>query len=118
MSQGSTTSSAADRRASVRYPCSEENFSADNSCRPITSSKKEAWPATVRNLSTGGLGIIANRRFEPGTLLVVDVQDADQTINRTFLVRVVHLSQESKTSWLLGCAFPLKMSESDLLSLM
>lgn len=109
----------AERRAAVRYPCDPESFGADNSCRPITVARKsESWAAVVRDVSTGGVGIVVNRRFEPGTLLSVDLQDADKTSNRTLLVRVVRLTQEGKDSWLHGCAFTNKLSESDLLSLM
>jgi hypothetical protein len=111
-------SSGAERRASVRYPCSEDSFGPDNSCRPITAMRKESWLAAVRDLSTGGVGIVVNRRFEPGTLLSVELQDAEKTSARTLLVRVVRLTQEDKDHWLLGCAFTTKLSEADLLTLM
>jgi len=102
----------------VRYSCDPDNFSPDNSCRPITARKSEAWSATVRDVSTGGVGIVVNRRFEAGTLLSVELQDAEQTVNRTLLVRVVRVTKGDNDSWLLGCAFTSKLSESDLLALM
>src|SRR5262249_44027747 len=108
----------AERRASIRYPCSEESFSVDNSCRPLTTRKSDAWSASVRDLSTGGVGIVVNRRFEPGTLLSVELQDAEQTINRNLLVRVVRVISEGEGRWLLGCAFTNKLSDADLLTLM
>lgn len=107
-----------ERRASVRYPCSEESFSADNSCRPITAHRNESWSATVRDLSTGGVGIVVNRRFEPGTLLSIELQDAEQTVNRILLVRVVRVLSEDDGRWLLGCAFTAKLTEGELLALM
>lgn len=108
----------AERRASVRYPCSADSFSADNSCRPITARRGEAWAATVRDLSTGGVGIVVNRRFEPGTLLSVELQDAEQTVNRILLVRVVRVSADENGRWLLGCAFTSKLTDGELLALM
>ena len=112
-------SSGAERRASVRYPCDPESFGVDNSCRPITVARKsESWAAVVRDVSTGGVGIVINRRFEPGALLSVDLQDAEKTSNRTLLVRVVRLTKEGKDTWLHGCAFTHKLSEAELLSLM
>lgn len=110
--------SKAERRASVRYQCDPESFSHDNSCRPITASKRESWPATVRDLSTSGIGIIINRRFEPGTLLSVDLEDADHTAQRSLLVRVMRAAQEAPDSWVHGCAFTHPMSEAELLDLM
>jgi PilZ domain len=111
--------SGAERRASIRYPCDPESFGPENSCRPITVARKsESWSAIVRDLSTGGAGIVVNRRFEPGTLLSVDLQDAEKTSNRTLLVRVVRITKEGKDSWLLGCAFTHKLTDAELLTLM
>jgi hypothetical protein len=117
MSGAVTPNKGAERRASVRYSCDPESFS-DNSCRPITAPKKEAWPALIRDLSTSGIGIVINRRFEPGTLLTVDLEDAERTTQRSLLVRVVRISQENPASWVHGCTFTYKMSEAELLDLM
>jgi len=107
-----------ERRASVRYPCDPESFSEENSCRPITAPQKEAWPAAIRDLSTGGVGIFVKRRFELGTLLTIDLEDAARTTSRSLLVKVVRIASEQADGWLLGCAFVHKMSEADLLDLM
>jgi hypothetical protein len=115
---GAFPNNPADRRASVRYPCDPDSFSTDNSCRPITAPKKEAWSASVRDLSTDGIGLVVSRRFELGTLLTVDLEDADHTAHSNLLVRVVRIFQQDKDAWLLGCSFIHKLSESDLLSLM
>jgi hypothetical protein len=113
-----TAPRGADRRASVRYPCSEDGFGLDNSCRPIGTERKEAWAASVRDMSTGGVGLCVNRRFEPGTLLVVELQDFDQTASRTLLVRVARVQKEDRDAWILGCEFIHKMTEAELLALM
>jgi hypothetical protein len=84
----------------------------------VTARRNESWAATVRDLSTGGAGIVVNRRFEPGTLLSVELQDAEQTVNRILLVRVVRVSQDANGRWLLGCAFTSKLTDAELLSLM
>jgi hypothetical protein len=112
-------STGAERRASIRYPCDPESFGPDNSCRPITLTRKtDSWSAVVRDLSTGGVGIVVNRRFEAGTLLAVDLQDAEQTTTRSLLVRVVRVTKEDRDHWLLGCAFTSKLSDAELLALM
>lgn len=118
MSGAVSPNKAAERRASVRYECDPDSFSTDNSCRPITASKRESWPAMVRDLSTSGIGIIVNRRFEPGTLLTVDLEDAGRTSQRSLLVRVIRTAQEHPNSWVHGCAFTHPMSEAELLDLM
>jgi hypothetical protein len=118
MPGAASSNKGADRRASVRYPCDPDSFSADNSCRPVTAPKKESWSAVVRDVSTGGIGIVINRRFEPGTLLTVDLEDAERTARRSLLVRVMRITQENSSAWMHGCAFTHKMSESELLDLM
>ncbi len=110
--------SGAEKRAAVRYPCDTDSFSQDNSCRPISAHRNDTWSATVRDLSTGGVGIVVNRRFEPGTLLSVELQDAEQTTNRILLVRVVRVLREEGDKWLLGCAFTTKLTDAELLALM
>ncbi len=118
MSNAPTPPSGRDRRASLRYPVTPDGFGTENTCRPVTAKPDESWSALVRDLSTGGLGLLVNRRFEPGTLLIVDVQDAEQTISRSMLVRVVHAVREKDNAWALGCSFPTPLSEAELLSLM
>jgi hypothetical protein len=115
---GVVSASKAERRASVRYQCDPDSFSMDNSCRPITAPRRESWPASVRDLSTSGIGIIVNRRFEPGTLLTVDLEDVDRTAHRSLLVRVMRTAQEAPNGWVHGCAFTHPMSEAELLDLM
>jgi hypothetical protein len=110
--------SGPERRVAVRYPVSPDGFSTENTCRPISSQPDETWTAVVRDMSTGGLGLVVNRRFEPGTLLIVDVHDVEQTTNRSLLVRVVHAVRDLDNAWFLGCSFPSAMSEAELLSLM
>jgi hypothetical protein len=118
MSAAVSSPKGAERRASIRYSCDPESFSPDNQCRPITEAQRDFWSATVRDLSTGGIGLVVNRRFESGTLLTVTLEDAERTARSSFLVRVMRVSQESTTTWLHGCAFPHQLSEAELLSLM
>ena len=115
---GQPTPEGMDRRASVRYPCSEDGFGIENSCRPVGTKKSESWSATVNDLSTGGMGLLVNRRFEPDTLLTVELHDSEEATVRLLLVRVVRALQQDRSSWLLGCEFPTKMTEAELLTLM
>jgi hypothetical protein len=118
MSSLSPKPSGRDRRVAVRYSVSPDGFSTENTCRPISSQPDQTWTAVVRDMSTGGVGLVVNRRFEPNTLLLVDVHDAEQTTTRTLLVRVVHVERDENNAWFLGCMFPTALSEAELLSLM
>src|SRR5262249_13524870 len=43
-------------------------------CRSVAAVKDDPWPARVRDLSTGSIGLHLTRRFEPGTLLVIELE--------------------------------------------
>jgi hypothetical protein len=105
-----------ERRTWVRYP---QNRDAD--CHPAASKSGVHWPARVHDISATGVGLIVHYRFEPGTLLAVDLQSTTGDVVRTVLVRVVHLTVMSAhpgLRWLAGCAFLTQLSEEDLQALL
>jgi len=78
----------AERRAWVRLPSDQEIC-----CQPMENltaeEAKTGWLGRVRDVSPGGIALILNRRFQPGTMLVVDLSTkAEET--RRLPVRVVH----------------------------
>ncbi len=105
-----------ERRAWLRFPCNLET-----SCTPVsakTAKEWEAhWPAKVCNISADGVGLLLRRPFEPGTLLTLTLQSADASVERTMLVRVLHLKSRSRNEWLAGCAFVSELSDSELQAL-
>jgi len=105
-------SARSERRAWVRYSCD-----LDTACRPLGGARGLQWPGEVRNLSAGGIALRLERRFEPGTVLAMDVQGRDESILRTLFARVMHVMLQNDDSWLLGCAFTNPLSEEDLKAL-
>jgi serine/threonine protein kinase len=98
-----------ERRAKVRYPSSKEGR-----CAPALSGKGHRWIARVHDVSTSGLSLIISRRFEPGTLLVLELEQRDAVAPRTMLVRVANARQQPRRKWLLGCSFVRGLEESAL----
>jgi serine/threonine protein kinase len=95
---GAAKSAGRNRRATLRYPANlESDF------RPLRGAKKATWRAKVRDVSARGVGLLANRRFEPGTVLIVEIKDAQGGTDRMLLVRVVRVVEESLRKWVLGC---------------
>jgi hypothetical protein len=97
---------------SVRYPSTRET-----SIQPATVRDGSGWRAQVRDVSQGGIGLVVNRRFEPGTLLVIELDTPGPDDGRTFLarvVRVVHATARPESDWLLGCAFAAELEDEDL----
>jgi hypothetical protein len=108
-----------DRRASVRYA-----VGAGGSCTvhasvfdppgSIPVGDGEVWPAVVRNVSAGGVGLLLARRFEPGTDLIVEMAGGPGRAGRTFPARVVRAGRNGLGHWLHGCSFLTPLTEREL----
>jgi hypothetical protein len=67
----------------------------------------------IKDVSRGGVGLVSSRRFETGTLLVLDLaENASYPVN--VLARVVRIVSEPGGGWLAGCAFLSELSEEEL----
>jgi hypothetical protein len=103
-----------ERRAGERSPCEIGIY-----CRSIYQDQSaEYWPATVLDLSVSGLGLLAERRFEKGSLLFVELQDDNDHPLCSLLTRVVRYEKRPGGRWLLGCVLTSKLSEEDVQSLL
>jgi hypothetical protein len=76
------------------------------------------WPAKVRDLSAGGIGLSVGRRFEPGTVLLVELIASDEESALPVPVRVVHATPEGGDRWILGCAFRRTLDDEKLRALL
>jgi serine/threonine protein kinase len=105
----------AERRASVRFPCTIGTFcSTKSSFLEEAEDGEYAWPATVQDLSLSGLGVIVSRRFEPGTVLKVELEAADQSVSRSLMVSVVRVRSQGFGHWLVGCIFQEPLTPEEL----
>jgi hypothetical protein len=89
----------AERRASERQLCALET-----SCFPATGAQN-TWPARVIDISTTGVGLLLERRFEPGALLSFRLEGRSEGQSYNALARVVRVTRQAAGHWLLGCAF-------------
>jgi hypothetical protein len=74
----------------------------------------DRWPARLKNVSLAGIGLTVARRFEPRTLLAIDMDDPGQGCTRTLLARVVHATRLTDSQWLLGCNLVRELDEEEL----
>lgn len=103
-----------ERRDGKRTACQLEG-----QCRPMQGHQVSAsWPVTVHNISESGFQLLLSRRFEPGTLLVVDVHDVQGQATRMLLGRVVRVTSMARGRWILGCTFTVPLTPDDLSSLL
>ena len=105
------SSPSIDRRAFVRL-----TTDLVGSCRPAGNSRDVSWPGKLRDISNGGVGLLLQHRFRPGTTRDVDLRDPDGHALRTVQVRVMHATailDEDRPCWLLGCAFDRPLSDEE-----
>jgi hypothetical protein len=93
-----------ERRRSVRFPCSLKV-----TCYPENKTD-DACRAVVRNLSTSGVGIIADQCFTVGMVLTVRFQMERLAAE----VTVLYVQSEGEAGWYHGCQFVRRLSESAL----
>jgi hypothetical protein len=102
-----------ERRAWVRFPCK-----IDTSCHSVGAASDRSWPATVKDLSAAGVGLALSRRFEPGTVLTVHLQNSTLSVSRTVIARVVRVRPLSNGEWGVGCEFANRLTDDELETLL
>ena len=66
------------------------------------------------DISCGGIGMVAERRFERGTILKIEVQGKHEGPPSLLIARVVHVGPNADGKWVLGCQFPSAMDKEDV----
>src|SRR5262249_4640272 len=111
--RGASEQHVNERRVHDRYACE-----VAGSCRPAAYGEENQWPARISNVSRGGIGLLAKRRFESGTLLRVEITAKTDELPETLWACVVHVQPYPDNEWLLGCALARQLSEAELQSLL
>jgi hypothetical protein len=63
----------------------------------------DRWTAVVFDMSIGGISLIADRPFDAGTVLCVNLQTGATSAGRTARLRVARAQQRADGRWLIGC---------------
>jgi CheY-like chemotaxis protein len=102
-----------ERRACVRYLCQ-----LDGSCQPIGQpTTGDSWLGKLRDISANGVKVLLNRRFEIGTLLVLELPRPGWDVSRMLLCRVVRVAKEPLGSdWEVGCTLDRELSDDEVQS--
>jgi hypothetical protein len=105
-----------ERRAWVRIPTSK-----DVSCQPVAAptavQAETIWLGNLRNISLRGLSLVLDRRFEPSSLLIIELADKAKAGARYWSVRVVNVAPGGKRRWIMGCEFIRPLSQEELKTL-
>jgi serine/threonine protein kinase len=104
-----------ERRAGVRFECALATTCTINlSLHPEVTACQTSWDAQVYDLSVAGIGLILVRRFEPGSVLTVDLANSAGDFKRTREIRVVRVARAEGGSWFLGATLMEKLSKEEL----
>jgi serine/threonine protein kinase len=101
-----------ERRAAVRF-----TTNLQTSCQPTARIKERSWTGRIQDISATGVCLLLRRRFEPGTMLTAELQGATESITKTMLVRVLHVQEQARRSWSIGCSFDRELSDMELKAL-
>jgi hypothetical protein len=107
--QSGQQATAEDRRRSPRFPSD-----LDTVCRPLVAGEAASWPGRLLDISQNGLAVVLHRRFEPGALLTMDLEDHGRTVRRSIFARVIHIRAHESGGWRLGCAFSGELTDAEL----
>jgi eukaryotic-like serine/threonine-protein kinase len=111
-----------DRRASIRYAVGVGSsctinpylFGESSNDKPDLAA---VWPLVVRDVSSGGIGILLARRCEPGTELAIElISEANEA--RSLPVRVVRVRRDTLGHWVHGCEFFQPLEQHELLAVL
>ena len=85
-------------------------------CQPAAAFGRELtrWSGTIRDVSQGGLRLILERRFEPGTGLAIELPEESSGETRTVLLKGVHVKRQLDGYWSLGCQFVSELSDDEI----
>jgi hypothetical protein len=106
----SQNTSGVERRGATRHPSSLKI-----ACYPVGGSLMERRQARIRNVSKTGIGLVVDRAWQSGTMLIVELPGEEST--KTVRARVVHSTPQMSGTYLVGCNFESALSDAEVQAL-
>ena len=98
-----------ERRVWVRYAAR-----LNVRCGEVSGEADSGVVAVIRNISRGGIQMICSRRFEPGTLVSVELPTARSEEGLAVLACVIRAQPHEESEWAMGCRFSSELNEEQL----
>lgn len=83
-------------------------------CGEAGSGEEPAVEAVICDISRGGVQITASHRFDPGTLLSVELPSTAGEDQMAVLAYVVRAQPHGESEWKMGCRFSYELNEQQL----
>src|SRR5438132_5123189 len=97
-----------DGRTWIRFACD-----AETTFHSVVDAEQQRIKGKIVNISAGGFAMQAERRFEFGKLLSIELAEAEDQQARPIMARVIHVSERPEGGWVLGCTFVSELSDND-----
>jgi hypothetical protein len=95
-----------ERRNKARRPCLEADA-------VLASLGEERWQAPVRDISATGIGMLLDRRLDPGALVSIELLNKCHQFWHLKLLRVIHATPHDGRRWLVGSAFVKQFTDAE-----
>lgn len=105
---GKLTPDPKDRRQARRYPTV-----VGAQCRHLHDQRSH-WAAEIQDISSTGVRLEVDRRFEPGASLLLEALDEESQTLTTLYVKVQWVRPAGTKKWSLGGAFQHELDPSEL----
>ncbi len=102
-----------DRRSLHRFVCARPH-----SVRIIARPSMLSFTAYVQDFTRVGLGLSAQRAFEPGTVLAIQLRVANTGLSCMLSATVMRCHETPDKCWFLGCKLSRPLNEEETLSLL
>lgn len=114
-SAGSSTATltADSKRKSERYHCSRPR-----QVRILARPNLLSYEAYIKDFTRTGVGLIVEPRFEPGTILAIQLRSANTGLSCVLSAIVHHCTELANGSRLLGCRLSRPLSDEEALTLL
>lgn len=83
-------------------------------CEEVNGDADATVPAQIDDISRGGIKVISRQRFEPGTVLSVELPAARGQTPLAVLACVVRAKPHGEREWAMGCRFSGELNEEHL----
>lgn len=104
-------SQSPNRRADERHPCALPGYFLTDDPGPLESIW---WHCQLRDVSAQGCRLAMPRCLRPGATLTIDLSIPGSPTSYELQARVVHVTPEEPSHFLLGCTFLRRLTDSEL----
>ena len=105
----SPSTASTERRAWARHASQRQTL-----CLSETDTEEISWAARIQDVSREGVRLRIKRRFEPETMLRLEVLVDPAEAPILLLARVIHVMENPDESFSLGCSLANPLTEEEL----